>query len=324
MKTFTIDVPDLTELLVALVQQIPKRQATTYGDLARALGDHKAAVWVSEVMATPALEPWAHRVVRVNGTPGAFPADALVRLARDRVPVRDGRVAAEAIWKPCADDGPLLRLQEFQNALGARVQTRPLPGRMRSVAGIDVSYRGELGVASYVQMESGRDEPAWTVTVAVPASFPYIPGYLAFRELPVYRELLRQVVVADRVAPVLLVDGAGTLHPRRAGIATQLGVLINHPTIGVTKHRLCGSVVPDAAYGPGSGRIVDRGETVAAMLPPSERGNRPIYVSPGHRCTLDDAVALVEQWRAGRKLPEPIRRADALSRAAAKAGLEAT
>src|SRR5690606_10100273 len=111
-----------------------------------------------------------------------------------------------------------------------------------------------------------------------PVRFPYIPGYLSYRELPVHADLLRKVIEAGQIAPLLLVDGNGILHPRRTGIATQLGVLANHPTIGVSKQLLCGTLVADGSFGEGSGRVVHHGETIAAALPPSRRGRRPIFV----------------------------------------------
>jgi deoxyribonuclease V len=171
-------------------------------------------------------------------------------------------------------------------------------------------------------MEAGRDEPAFSCTATLPASFPYVPGYLAYRELPIHAELIRQAIDAGWPASLLLVDGAGILHPRRSGIACQLGVLAGVPTIGVTKHRLCGTTVMDDAFGPQTGRVVEGEETIAAALPPSPRGHRPIYVSPGHRCSVTDAVSVVNAWRNGLRLPEPIRRADALSRSLVRAALE--
>ncbi|MGC1272358.1 MAG: endonuclease V [Planctomycetaceae bacterium] len=326
MNVFEIDVPDLTSALVALVRQVPKGRVTTYGDLATALGDRMATRWVAEVLSDPpaTIAKVAHRVVRANGEPGRFPRDALARLVREKLPVEAGRVDLERRFGEFDGDRPLATLRAAQERIGECVRLTKLRSIPKTVAAVDVSYRSDgVGVAAYVLMKVGDDEPAASLTVAKPVGFPYIPGFLSQRELPVHAALIRKVVDADLVAPLLLVDGNGILHPRRTGIATQLGVLADHPTVGVSKHLLCGTVVMDGAFGEGSGRVVHRGETVAAALPPSRRGTRPIFVSPGHRCTLDDAVAVVVAWRKGWKLPEPIRLADALSRSVAKAGLEA-
>lgn len=326
MTPFSITVPDLTAALVALVRQVPKGEVTTYGDLAEALGDRGATRWIGEALADPPASLWevAHRVVRATGEPGRFPPDAPARLVSEGVPTENGRVDLASRFRAFHGDRPLKRLKEEQERIATRIRLTKLRSKPKTVAAVDVSYRPDgVGVGAYVLMENGSDEPLWTATAAVPVGFPYIPGYLAYRELPVHAELIRQAVEADRVAPLLLVDGNGILHPRRTGIATQLGVLAGHPAAGVSKHLLCGTVVMDSSFGERSGRVVHRGETVAAALPPSPRGKHPIFVSPGHRCTLDDAVAVVLSWRKGLKLPEPIRLADALSRSVAKAGLEA-
>ncbi|HEX6986152.1 MAG TPA: endonuclease V [Planctomycetaceae bacterium] len=326
MRSFTVPVPDLTAALVALVRQVPKGRVTTYGDLAAALGDRGATRWVAEALAEPppAVREAAHRVVKATGEPGRSPPDALARLVAERVPVAEGRADLAARFRDFETDRPLARLKQEQEEIARRVRLTELSEEPSTVAAVDVSYRADgVGVAAYVLMEAGNDAPTWTLTVEKAVGFPYIPGYLSYRELPVHAELIRRVVEAGRVAPLLLVDGNGILHPRRTGIATQLGVLADHPTVGVSKHLLCGTVVMDGSFGEGTGRVVHRGETVAAALPPSRRGTRPIFVSPGHRCTLDDAVAVATAWRKGLKLPEPIRLADALSRSIAKGGLEA-
>lgn len=326
MNAFEIEVPDLASALVALVRQVPKGRVTTYGDLATALGDRMATRWVADVLNDPpsSIADVAHRVVRANGEPGRFPQDALVRLVREKLLVENGRVDLQARFREFDGGQPLATLRAAQERIGERVRLTKLRLIPKTVAAVDVSYRSDgVGVAAYVLMKNGDDEPAATLTVAMPVGFPYIPGFLSYRELPVHAALIRKVVDAGLVAPLLLVDGNGILHPRRTGIATQLGVLADHPTVGVSKHLLCGTVVMDGAFGEGSGRVVHRGETIAAALPPSRRGTRLIFVSPGHRCTLDDAVAIVVAWRKGWKLPDPIRFADALSRSVAKGGLEA-
>lgn len=325
MKPFSVTVPDLTAALVALVRQVPQGTVTTYGDLAAALGDRAATRWVAEVLADPTPSLWevAHRVIKATGEPGPFPSDAYTRLAGERVAIDAGRVAAPR-FRDFQGEPPLKRLKGEQERIASETRLTKLRSLPKTVAAVDVSYRTTgLGVGAYVLMEQGAVEPVWSETAVLPAAFPYIPGYLSYRELPIHAELLRKVVEAGRVAPLLLVDGNGILHPRRTGIATQLGVLADTPTIGVSKHLLCGTVVMDDSFGDRTGRVVHRGETVAVALPPSPRGKHPIYVSPGHRCTLEDAVVVAVAWRKGLKLPEPIRLADALSRSVARAGLEA-
>lgn len=326
MKPFRIEVPDLMSSLLELVQQIPRGRVATFGDVATALGDRTAARWVAKVLSEPPepVRGLTHRIVKVTGEPGRFPADALARLRREGSADKGGRVKLERRFDDFVGDRPLARLEAEQRRLGEQVRQTKRRSMPRTVAAVDVSYRPEgVGVGAYVLMAIDCDDPLAVLTVEQPAAFPYVTGYLAYRELPIYAALIREVIAADLVAPLLLVDGHGISHPRRAGIASQLGVLTDHPTIGIGKHRLCGSVVQEEKFGPGSGSIVDRDETIGAVLP-ALRGHRPIYVSPGHRCTLADAVRVVTEWRRGKTLPEPIRLADAHSRAVAKGGLEAS
>jgi deoxyribonuclease V len=325
MTPFTVAVPDLMTALLSLVRQVPQGRVTTYGGLASALGDHRAAVWVSEAMAEPPFQEFSHRTVRVTGEPGKYPADGLDRLAAEGIRLQDGRADVSQPFADFVTDRPLLALQQQQERIAGRVRLTPLEGKPRTVAGVDVSYRADgTAVAAFVLFETGRTEPVWQTTLARTVVFPYIPGYLAWRELPLYSELVHEVIACGRIPDLLLVDGNGLLHPRRAGVTTQFGVLADHPAVGVTKHLLCGRVVMDDSFGPGTGRVEHEGETLAAVLPPPARGRRPIYVSPGNLCTVAEAAAIVTFWREGLRLPEPIRRADALSRRVARAGLESS
>jgi len=326
MRSFSVNVPDLVQSLTDLVLQVPRGQVTTYGDLAKALGDARAAIWVATLLADPppSLRKVAHRVVSASGEPPRHAPNAFARLAGEGVPLDASRVDLNtARFHEFRTTYPLEVLKRDQELLADRVRLTPLDTKTVTVAALDVSYRSDgVAVGAYVLMNVESPESAWTLAERVPVTFPYIPGFLAYRELPIYAQLLQKVLDAERVAPLFLVDGNGILHPRRAGIATQLGVLADHPTIGVGKSLLCGTVVFDDSFGKGTGKVVHRGETIAAALPPSPRGKKPIFVSPGHRCTLEDAVDVVTAWRQGLRLPEPIRRADALSRAVAKEGLE--
>ncbi len=275
MRSFSVDVPDLAPALTDLVRQVPRGHVTTYGDLAEALGDSRAAIWVATFLAngSPHLSKVSHRVVNVRGEPARHAADSLARLTAEGVPLNNGRVDLEVSrFRDFQTVRPLDALKRYQERLAKRVRLAPLDEMPTTVAAVDCSY-GQNGVAvgAYVLMQAGAVEPVWTHTVKLPAAFPYIQGFLSYRELPIYARLLRDVVEAGRVAPVLLVDGNGILHPRRAGIASQLGVLADHPTVGIGKSLLCGKVHMDDAFGSGTGRVVEHGETIAAALPPSAR-----------------------------------------------------
>jgi deoxyribonuclease V len=326
MRPFQINIPELASALVELIRQVPRGQVATYGDLAQALGDVRAAVWVAKLLADPpsSLRKIAHRVVNVAGEPSKHAVQAMTRLADDGVPLSGLRVDLEAArFCGFVSARPLELLKQDQERLAECVRLEPLDEWPTTVAAVDVSYRRDgAAVGAYVFMNAGSPESVWSHTETVSSPFPYIPGFLSYRELPVHARLLREAAKSGHLAPVLLVDGNGILHPRRCGIATLLGVLAEHPTIGVSKSLLCGSVVWDGAFGAGTGRVIHQEEVIAAALPPSARGKKPLYVSPGNLCTLEDAVAVIDAWRRDVRLPEPIRRADALSRAVAKEGLE--
>ncbi len=138
---------------------------------------------------------------------------------------------------------------------------------------------------------------------------PYIPGLLAFREAP---SALDAVGRLDCVPDLLLVDGSGSLHPRKAGMATHIGVELDIPSIGVTKNLLSGEVqcMPESV-GDSAPVFLD-GEVLGYCFLSKERCN-PIYVSSGHRVSPETAVDLVKRCLDGYKLPEPIRYADKLA-----------
>jgi deoxyribonuclease V len=144
-------------------------------------------------------------------------------------------------------------------------------------------------------------------------SFPYISGYLAYRELPILLELIEQVQNQRAVTDVLFVDGNGILHPRRAGIASHLGVLTNLRTVGVGKKLLCGKVDLSQVKPLNPQTILD-GEEELGMALKAEAGSRPVFVSPGHLIDMANAARLAQLLFHGHRVPEPIYHADAQSR----------
>ncbi|SFR87020.1 Endonuclease V [Sphingomonas jatrophae] len=195
-----------------------------------------------------------------------------------------------------------------QRDMAASAEQLDRIGTVRLVAACDTSskWRDTRGpVHAAVAPATWPDAtalPAAAVTQTPP--FPYVPGYLGFREAPA-------IVAAWSLLPqppdLLLVDGQGRAHPRRCGIAVQLGLLLDVPTIGVAKSLLCGTVEDEP--GPTAGDrapVVDRGETVALALRTRARA-APIYVSGGHRVSLESAADWVLRLCDGRRLPWPIR-----------------
>lgn len=146
------------------------------------------------------------------------------------------------------------------------------------------------------------------------ADFPYVPGYLGFREVPA---LLACWAKLDPKPDVILVDGQGVAHPRGLGLACHLGLVLGVPTIGVAKSLLVGAGEPGPAAGE-TAPITWRGKVIGTALR-TRRGARPLYVSVGHRVSLGTAVAIVRAACDSRRLPAPIRAAHAAANDARRA-----
>lgn len=201
--------------------------------------------------------------------------------------------------------------RELQRRLSSRVIAADRLPEIRRVAGVDVGFENEGAVtrAAVVVLTYPGLERLDQAIARQPTRFPYVPGLLSFRELPAVLEALERLAVEP---DLLLCDGQGIAHPRRLGIASHLGVLIDRPTIGVGKSRLCGRHGP-VPEGRGEWTpLVDRGETIGAVLRSREKV-RPIYVSPGHRIGLEMAIHHVMACTTRYRLPETTRQADRLA-----------
>ncbi|HUG89339.1 MAG TPA: endonuclease V, partial [Planctomycetaceae bacterium] len=140
---------------------------------------------------------------------------------------------------------------------------------------------------------------------------------LTFRELPVLLDVMARVAAQGRLAPLVLVDGTGILHPRRAGIAANFGVVTGIPTIGVSKKLLCGQFELEGLTPESPRPVTYKGEMLGTAVKATER-SRPVFVSPGNRITVEDAARIARLLFHGHRLPEPIYWADRLSREAAR------
>ncbi len=186
-----------------------------------------------------------------------------------------------------------------------RAQVRPLPdfGTPSTVAGVDVGIKDAVARAAIVVLDFPSLQPRDQAVADLPITFPYIPGLLAFREMPAV------LAAADKLAvepDVFIVDGQGLAHPRRFGIACHLGVALDRPTIGCAKSRLVGTYdEPEDRPGAWT-ELRDRGEVVGAVVR-TRAGTTPVYVSIGHRTDLASAIDLVLKCCRGYRLPETSR-----------------
>lgn len=195
-----------------------------------------------------------------------------------------------------------------QRVLAARVVRTGRP-RVRTVLGVDTSIRAERVHAALCLFSFPELELLTSATAERPLEFPYIPGLLAFRELPALLEAYARL----RATPdLLLVDGHGLAHPRRFGIACHLGLELDRPSIGCGKSLLVGEHrVPGPRRGART-QLRHRGEVVGACLR-TRTGVKPVYVSIGHRIELGEAVRVVLTCARSYRLPEPIRCADQMA-----------
>jgi deoxyribonuclease V len=193
--------------------------------------------------------------------------------------------------------------KEIQRSLRQHVVTLPLDNQPEIVAGVDVSVRDERTRSAVVLLSFPELEPLEAATAERPAEFPYIPGLLAFREGPVVLEALKKLT---RRPDVLIFDAQGSAHPRRMGLATHLGVLLDMPSVGCAKSRLCGEYTePDAKRGSWT-RLWDDNGVIGAVV--RTRDNvKPVFVSVGHRVSLHRAVELVLDCAPNYRLPETTR-----------------
>jgi deoxyribonuclease V len=343
------DVPDLASDLRQLFAQIPPGRAATCGDLAKALGNRVAATWIGHYVLHHAHDAACpcHRIVRAGGELGGYAGgsidDKAQKLAREgialapptkpRPPVTPHDKSAPSLAPadaPCVpdrllfrdfvSDRPLERLQEIQADIQRRIVLRPRRRIPRLVGGVDVAYPApDVGVAAFALVDVETGGLVWSTTVRRCIVFPYITTYLSFREIPILLALLDAVRAAGRMTEIILVDGSGILHQRRAGIASHLGVVANLATVGVTKKLLCGEVEIEG-MAPGESRpVLLDARPIGIAIPPTSGSRRPIFISPGHHVDVPYCDRLVRRLLVGKRLPAPIYWADRLACAEARA-----
>ncbi|MDX2547774.1 endonuclease V [Streptomyces sp. WI04-05B] len=210
------------------------------------------------------------------------------------------------------------RARAVQDELRPRVvldEPGPPPGTGH-VTGVDVAYDDErdLVVAAAVVLDAATLDVVAEATAAGRVPFPYVPGLLAFREIPAVLAALE----ALPVPPGLVVcDGYGLAHPRRFGLAAHLGVLTGLPTIGVAKNPFTFTYEePGTRRGSASPLLAGTEEVGRALR--TRDAVKPVFVSVGHRTSLDTACAHTLALTPDYRLPETTRRADALCRRALK------
>lgn len=198
--------------------------------------------------------------------------------------------------------------RRIQSELRGRVERRNRLGAVRLIAGADVALDlvRNRAIAGVVVFRFPGLEEVERASAVRPLTFPYVPGLLSFREAPALLAAFARL----RSAPDLLFfDGHGYAHPRRLGIACHLGLLLDRPAIGCAKSLLIGQHRPPALVAGSRAALRDAGETIGVALR-TRTGVKPVYISIGHRISLERAVEFALAACDGFRIPRPTRLAD--------------
>ncbi|CQR15264.1 endonuclease V [Yersinia mollaretii] len=218
-------------------------------------------------------------------------------------------------------DTKALRAEQQQRASEVILEDDCIDEQVRFIAGADVGFeqQGEVTRAAIAILRYPSLELVEYQIARVETSLPYIPGLLSFREYPA---LLAAWAQLQQRPDLVFVDGQGTAHPRRLGVASHFGLLVDVPTIGVAKSRLCGHFQPLesdnsavqslAVQSLAAQPLIDGDEQLGWVWRSKARCN-PLFISPGHRVSVASALTWVQRCMAGYRLPEPTRWADAIA-----------
>jgi len=199
---------------------------------------------------------------------------------------------------------------EIQRSVASQVRFTAMNKKPGIVAGLDCAFSkdGKHIFAAAVVIKLPGFEVIETATASRKVDFPYIPGLLSFREAPVCIDAIEKL---KNTPDCFIVDGQGIAHPRRFGIACHIGVLVDKPTVGCAKSRLIGTFDDPESKKGNFSSLVDSDEEIGAVLR-TRTDVKAVYVSVGHKCTLNDAISVVLDCTTKYRLPEPSRLAHQL------------
>jgi deoxyribonuclease V len=187
------------------------------------------------------------------------------------------------------------KFKSEQLSLAKKVVIKDEFDEIKLVGGVDQAFNGNEVISAAVVCDYKTMKIIEKKSASVCTTFPYIPGYLSYREAPAIVEAVSKL---ENKPDVLLVDGHGIAHPRKIGLASHVGLLLDIPTIGVAKNLLCGEIKED--------KIIIGERIVGFCLTAKEHAN-PLFVSPGHKVSLKSSLEIVRNCaRLPHKLPEPL------------------
>jgi len=187
------------------------------------------------------------------------------------------------------------KLKEEQLSLAKKVVIKNEFDEIKLVAGVDQAFNGNEVISAVVVCDYKTMEIIERKTSTVQTNFPYIPGFLSYREAPAIVESVNKL---ENKPDILLVDGHGIAHPRKIGLASHVGLLLDIPTIGIAKNLLCGEIK--------NNRVI-LGEKILGFCFIGKENASPLFISPGHRISLKTSLEIVRNcMRLPHKLPEPL------------------
>lgn len=197
--------------------------------------------------------------------------------------------------------------KDIQNNLREKLTFPPLNKPIETIAGADISLNrfSEVIYAGIVILRYADLQPIAYSLVQDITRFPYVPGFLAFREIPALLKAWEQIPVKP---DVVMVDGQGIAHPRRMGIAAHLGAITGTPTLGCAKKPLFGKWIEPGLEKGNHSPIQDKEETLGYVLR-SKNKTKPVFISPGNRLSSSDALTIAIHCAKNHRLPEPTRQA---------------
>ncbi len=198
----------------------------------------------------------------------------------------------------------LNKLKTIQRKISEKIVLKPFDLKDKSrVAALDISFEGDEGYGVCVVLNQNM-EVIEIYTMKKNISFPYIPGFLAFREMPVIIKLYEKI---KKEPDLILIDGNGTIHPRKCGVAVHFGVSVKKPTIGVAKSLLCGKYREPQNIKFSTSYVYDDNGVIIGAAMRTKENAKAIFISPGNMIDIDSSIKTIKKFISKYRIPDPIR-----------------
>jgi deoxyribonuclease V len=302
---------DLYNITYDLVRQIPDGMVSSYGEIAKALGDIRASRAVGRMMnQNPNADTMpCFKIVYSDGKIGGFGLgieDKIRRLKEDNIDVIDDKIVNfdKVFFNDFKTNFPLKKLRMKQIELSKKVEIKNYIKNINTIAGFDIAYpKNDFDncCGACILYDFKTKKILEEKIIHRKTFFPYIPTYLAFRESDFIKLLYENLEIKP---DILMIDGNGILHPMGFGIASFVGVTLNIPSIGVAKSMLCGKLK--------NNNVIFDNRIIGSAFFYSKSVKNPIFISPGNKITLSKSISIVNKFCFS-KIPDPIKNAHRLA-----------